>query len=88
MKTKFKMHSDPGHGWLAVSANHIFELDLQDKISPYSYQKGKTIYLEEDMDASTFLKAYEERYKVKPEIVCLSPKNKNHPIRSYNPYKR
>lgn len=50
-------HSDPGHGWLAVKLKELQELGIADKISSYSYQKGKTVYLEEDCDMSIFIKA-------------------------------
>lgn len=50
-------HSDPGHGWLAVKLKELEDLGIADKISPYSYQKGKTVYLEEDCDMGIFIKA-------------------------------
>ena len=50
-------HSDSGHGWLAVKRGEIEKLGITDKISTYSYQKGKTVYLEEDCDAQLFLGA-------------------------------
>jgi hypothetical protein len=48
---KLKFYSDPGHGWLAVKRKMLFDLGIADKITPYSYQKGNTVYLEEDCDA-------------------------------------
>jgi hypothetical protein len=61
MKT-FKYHNDPGHGWLAVKLDLLDELDLIDKISNYSYIRGKTAYLEEDVDCVLFVNKYKQRH--------------------------
>src|SRR5665213_3386887 len=53
----YNFYCDPGHGWLAVKRSELEALDLTDKISRYSYQKGDTVYLEEDGDASAFIEA-------------------------------
>lgn len=53
------MHSDGGHGWLAVKTKELVELGIADKITSYSFYKGKTTYLEEDQDATTYVKAQE-----------------------------
>ena len=53
-------HSDSGHGWLAVKRGEVEKLGIADKITPFSYQKGKTVYLEEDTDLTTFLKAMKD----------------------------
>lgn len=50
-------YSDPGHGWLAVPLTLLQELGLLDKISSYSYMRGKLAHLEEDCDCSLFLAA-------------------------------
>lgn len=62
VKTHFSFHYDSGHGWLRVPARMIESLYLKDKITGYSYQSkdGKTVYLEEDMDATTFLDKMKE----------------------------
>ena len=52
-------HSDSGHGWLAVKRGEVEKLGIADKISGFSYQKGKTVYLEEDNDLTTFKNAIE-----------------------------
>jgi hypothetical protein len=54
---KITKHSDPGHGWYAVKRSLIQELGLTESISSCSYQRGQTVYLEEDSDASKFFKA-------------------------------
>lgn len=54
---KIKFYSDPGHGWAAVKRQLLEDLGIADKISTFSYQKGKTVYLEEDSDLPKFLTA-------------------------------
>lgn len=82
---KLKFYADPGHGWLAVKRDMLTELGINDKITPYSYQRGRTVYLEEDCDASTFLAAarakgidiqFEDRHT-----------DRRSPIRSYDHYR-
>ena len=48
------IYCDPGHGWLAVKREALQALGIERKITPYSYQRGGTVYLEEDCDLSTF----------------------------------
>ena len=36
----------------------LFKMDILDKISSYSYQKGDMAYLEEDADMSLFVNTY------------------------------
>jgi hypothetical protein len=57
MTMAYVFHTDPGHGWLAVKRAELSRLGILNKITPYSYQKGGTVYLEEDCDAGTFLEA-------------------------------
>ena len=68
---KFKFYSDPGHGWMAVKRTLLVEYGVLDRISFYSYQRGDTVYLEEDCDAPTlitvlaskgFVLEYDERH--------------------------
>jgi len=73
-------HADPGHAWLAVKRAELIRLNILDKISSFSYEKGKTIYLEEDCDAGIFLKAKEE---VKEEVNIKESYQENTPIRNY-----
>jgi hypothetical protein len=78
---KLKFYSDPGHGWLAVKAKLVDDLELMGEISPYSYMRGKTLYLEEDSDAGKVLKALKAQ-GMPVEIVNLCC-DKSSPIRSY-----
>ena len=86
MKTKrFIAHSDAGHGWLAVKRKLLSELNILDKITSYSYQKGQTVYLEEDCDATTFIKAIDD-VGIPYEIVSSKSRNgvsPTSPIRNY-----
>lgn len=50
-------HRDAQHGWLAVKRKELVALGLDKEISAFSYQLGKTVYLEEDVDAPKYLKA-------------------------------
>jgi hypothetical protein len=54
---KHTFYSDPGHGWLAVPREELINLGILHKITDYSYQRGKTVYLEEDLDMSTYARA-------------------------------
>ncbi len=51
------MYCDPGHGWLQVSVSSVFELGIEHAISRYSYidPAHNWAYLEEDLDAGTFM---------------------------------
>jgi hypothetical protein len=49
--------TDSGHGWLSVPLEELKKLGIADKISAYSYITAKRAYLEEDVDAATFLDA-------------------------------
>lgn len=57
MSLKIKLYTDPGHGWGAVKREVLYDLGIEDKISRFSYQKGNTVYLEEDCDLPTLVTA-------------------------------
>jgi hypothetical protein len=54
---KLRMISDPGHGWLEVPRGLLEVLGIQDQITGYSYINNGYVYLEEDLDMSTFVRA-------------------------------
>jgi len=89
---RFKFYQDAGHGWLAVKRKFLKELEIEDKITTFSYQKGQTVYLEEDMDAQTFISKWKEKYNREVEIVDKYGRNGQCPnrsaIRSYEQYKK
>ena len=53
---RLNFYEDPGHGWLAVPLPLLDRLGLLDQITTYSYMRGMLAHLEEDCDASLFLK--------------------------------
>src|SRR4030067_1541967 len=60
MNKVFHFCADPGHGWLAVKKHWLQSFGIASQITPYSYQRGDTAYLEEDCDLSVFLVALKE----------------------------
>ena len=82
---KLKFHSDAGHGWLAVKRELIKDLGIADKITSYSYERGQSVYLEEDCDAFLFL----ETAKAKGlQFVIENCKPQNYSkIRNYPSYR-
>lgn len=50
---------DPGHGWVKVKRSLLAKLEILPKITPFSYQRGEYVYLEEDLDAPCFRNAAE-----------------------------
>ncbi len=57
MKLSLTFYYDTGHAWLGVPRKLLKQLGIAEKISEYSYQENKTVYLEEDCDATLFLSA-------------------------------
>lgn len=82
---KFKFHSDAGHGWLAVKRDLLYKLKIEHKITRFSYQKGSTVYLEEDMDMTTFINAFTTANGYKPVIMDQPSVNRSM-IRSYESF--
>lgn len=84
MKT-IKIYNDPGHAWAAIKIQELHDLGIANKISPYSYQRGKTAYLEEDCDLSLYLAAIKQAGQ---EIQFIDKHtNQQSPIRSYRSYR-
>ncbi|MHB1644365.1 MAG: hypothetical protein ACYCS8_17235 [Acidithiobacillus sp.] len=86
---KYTFHHDAGHGWLEVNRSDLVALNIADKITPYSYQKGVLVFLEEDCDMATFICAYEERFGVETTWGDLANdvfEGNDSPIRGYAPY--
>jgi hypothetical protein len=95
-RLKIVRHSDPGHSWYAVKRSRLEALGLIDKISACSYQRGDTVYLEEDQDASLLWYAL-----VKPlvdgtfnreallDVISIRDSYRNRsPIRRYESFKQ
>lgn len=88
-KATFVFITDPGHGWLKVPKRIIRALEQNEpgfssKISQFSYERNKHVYLEEDCDTAKVhdkLKFYGVDVKIKSRN-----SNKSSKIRSYNHY--
>jgi hypothetical protein len=66
--SEYTFHTDPSHGWLEVPIAEVRRLGIADKVSRYSYRKGKNAYLEEDCDYTLWhdaKKAAGEEYKIR-----------------------
>jgi len=57
----YVFHEDAGHGWLAVKRKELLELNIIKEVSVCSFEKGDTVYLEEDCDAALFIRAMEAK---------------------------
>jgi hypothetical protein len=79
-------YTDPGHGWFAVKRTDLADLGLLDKVTTYSYQRGQTVYLEEDCDASLYFAAYRAKHGTDRPITCKGTDRRS-PIRSYATFK-
>ena len=61
---------------MQVQKKELEELNIINNVSEYSYINGEFVYLEEDCDLNLFIKAYENKYNVKPIIKeCLQENN-------------
>ncbi len=56
-KLKAMAYCDPSHGWLRVKRKLLLEMGIAGSITPFSYEHGSWVYLEEDSDASNFKRA-------------------------------
>lgn len=81
-------YADPGHAWLAVPLNALEDLKIAEDISQYSYQSksGDVVYLEEDMDAGTFIRAFKKKYGFAPN--WIETYNDNSHVRKLERYER
>lgn len=82
---KFYRFSDPGHSWIKVPRKLLQVLEIENKISPYSYQRKGHVYLEEDCDFSIFYDAM-SRHDI-PLHIIEKFTNKPSKIRSYDDFK-
>lgn len=84
-RRRYVFHSDSGHGWLAVKRADVNALGIAADVSRCSYQRGATVYLEEDRDALLFIRAYETAVGRRPVIREGAAPDRS-PIRSYASY--
>jgi hypothetical protein len=81
---KFTYYTDPGHGWVKVSRKLLVKLEIEKKISRYSYSRGDSVYLEEDCDLGHLYDALKQR-NAKIDLVTRHT-NRQSKIRGYNTY--
>lgn len=81
----FTMYTDPGHGWLKVPVKLIAELGIKDSITGYSHMSLTHVYLEEDKDAGTFIKAFEANGNKVSIKESYSSKSRIREYAQYNP---
>jgi hypothetical protein len=55
--TTHTVYNDPSHAWIEVEYNDLKVLGILGAVTGFSYRKGNTVYLEEDLDAVTYIKA-------------------------------
>lgn len=84
---KLTYYTDPGHGWLRVNRDDLDALNIAHKISRYSYERGPWVYLEEDLDAETYLSAARAAGWTVTTRTNNEARNDS-AIRSYNRYTR
>jgi len=81
MRTKkvFTLYVDKGHAWAKVPREMLVQLGID--ITRGSYQRGDYVYLEEDGDLDTFVKAY-------PIAITFNVVRSAHSrVRSYDSYR-
>lgn len=74
-------YSDPGHGWAKIKRETLRKSGILAKVTPFSYQRGDYVYLEEDCDLSLLFKTMD----AKGEALTLRnhSADKRSKIRSY-----
>jgi hypothetical protein len=82
---KRKFHQDGGHGWLCVKRSELEDLGIADRITSFSYQRNQSVYLEEDLDYTTYHDALKQR-GIKLEQVDGKIFDRPHPIRRFEHY--
>ena len=58
----FDFYSDPGHGWLKVPMAVLRKnigAQWRSVFTPFSYERGEYVYLEEDCDLTRFINCME-----------------------------
>ena len=86
MQKTFTAYNDPAHGWIKVPRTLLKELGIADKVSDYSYQRGGDVYLEEDGDATLFIRTFVGRHGFEPRFIDKYTNNSSK-IRNYENYK-
>lgn len=62
MQKVFDVFADPGHAWAKVSREAIEAVGLEEgDFTHFSYKRGRYLYLEEDGDLATFIRAFKAK---------------------------
>lgn len=85
MAMRLPFYTDPGHGWLRVTRTLVDHLGCAQQITPYSYQRGRYVYLEEDCDAPLVLRALKEQGVTDVQLVYREHPHRS-TVRSYARY--
>jgi hypothetical protein len=85
-KITLRGYSDPGHGWIKVRGKVLFDLGIADKISPFSYMRNGSAFLEEDADASLLI----EKLKSMGVVITMrcTTSNNRSKIRNYKSFNK
>lgn len=83
---KFNVYTDPGHAWCKVPRSLLVKLNIADKVTAYSYQRGDSVYLEEDCDLSLLVQALRDKGKTVQFKEFHT--NKSSKIRAYDRYRK
>ena len=78
---KITYFNDGGHGWYSVKRSKLAAMGVLGKVSGFSYQKGDSVYLEEDCDAGLFFNALTEEEK--QSIKVIDSYSQACPVRNY-----
>lgn len=63
ISSPYKFLDTESHAYLIVPIELVEELNLEDSISQFSFTNGIEVWLEEDLDAVLFIKAYVEYFR-------------------------
>jgi hypothetical protein len=55
VRDNYTFYEDSGHGWLEVPLQELKDFGIQERITSFSFLYKEMAYLEEDVDAGTFL---------------------------------
>ena len=59
---EFNLFYEMGYCWLEAELKDIFDLKIQDDITPQSRIEGRKVFLDMDFDARYFLERMRDRY--------------------------
>lgn len=78
---KITYFNDGGHGWYSVKRSKLESMGVLSKVSGFSYQRGESVYLEEDCDAGLFFNNLTEEEK--QSIKVIDSYSDRSPVRNY-----